>query len=86
MSMKKSNDTIGNQTRDLPVCSTVPQPLCHRVSPALPYLHKIRASKHFHCQIMLINSTLFKPKAVGDNVANTLMEKSCVRGGERRQC
>jgi hypothetical protein len=24
--MKNSNDTIGNQTRDLPVCSTVPQP------------------------------------------------------------
>jgi len=26
MSMKKSNDTIGNQTRDLPTCSAVPQP------------------------------------------------------------
>jgi hypothetical protein len=26
MSMKNSNDTIGNQTRDLPVCSVVPQP------------------------------------------------------------
>jgi hypothetical protein len=25
MSMKKSNGTIGNRTRDLPVCSTVPQ-------------------------------------------------------------
>jgi len=25
MSMKDSNDTIGNQTRDLPACSTVPQ-------------------------------------------------------------
>jgi hypothetical protein len=30
MSMKNSNDTIGNQTRDLPACSVVPQP------PALP--------------------------------------------------
>jgi hypothetical protein len=29
MSMKKSNDTIGNRTRNLPVCSTVPQPLRH---------------------------------------------------------
>jgi hypothetical protein len=27
--MKKS-DTIGNRTRDLPVCSAVPQPLRHR--------------------------------------------------------
>jgi hypothetical protein len=28
---KKSSDTIGNQTRDLPVCSAVSQPLCQRV-------------------------------------------------------
>jgi hypothetical protein len=27
---KKSSDTIGNRTRDLPVCSAVPQPLRHR--------------------------------------------------------
>ena len=26
MSMKNYNDTIGNRTRDLPTCSTVPQP------------------------------------------------------------
>jgi len=26
MSMKKSNDTIGNRNRDLPTCSAVPQP------------------------------------------------------------
>jgi hypothetical protein len=26
MSMKNSNDTIGNRNRDLPVCSAVPQP------------------------------------------------------------
>ena len=26
MSMKNSNDTIGNPTRDLPACSAVPQP------------------------------------------------------------
>jgi len=24
--MKNSNDTIGNKTRDLPTCNTVPQP------------------------------------------------------------
>jgi hypothetical protein len=33
MSMKKSSDTIGNRTRELPVCSAVPQPLRHRVPP-----------------------------------------------------
>ena len=26
MSMKNSNDTLGNRTRDLPACSAVPQP------------------------------------------------------------
>jgi hypothetical protein len=26
MSMKKTNYTIGNRTRDLPACSAVPQP------------------------------------------------------------
>ena len=26
MSMQKCNDTFGNQTRDLPACSVVPQP------------------------------------------------------------
>jgi hypothetical protein len=33
MSMKNSNDTVRNQSRDLPVCSAVPQPLRHRVPP-----------------------------------------------------
>jgi hypothetical protein len=31
MSMNKSSETIGNRTRNLPVCSAVPQPLHHRV-------------------------------------------------------
>jgi hypothetical protein len=31
MSIKKSGDTIGNRTRDLPVCSAVPQPLRPRI-------------------------------------------------------
>jgi hypothetical protein len=34
MSMKKSSDTIGNRSRDLPVCRAVPQPLRHHVPPA----------------------------------------------------
>jgi hypothetical protein len=34
MSMRNSNYTIGNQSRDFPVCSTVPQPLRHRVPPS----------------------------------------------------
>jgi hypothetical protein len=41
MSMKNSNDTIGNRTSDLPVCSAVPLPLRHR---ALLFL---RVQNHF---------------------------------------
>jgi hypothetical protein len=33
MSMKNSNDTIRNQTRDLPVCSAVPQPTAPPCTP-----------------------------------------------------
>jgi hypothetical protein len=33
ISMKNSNDTIGNRTRDLPTCSEVPQPT---VAPPFP--------------------------------------------------
>jgi hypothetical protein len=35
MSLKNSNDTIGNRTRDMPVCSVVPQPLRHRAPPVI---------------------------------------------------
>jgi hypothetical protein len=31
MSMKNSNDNIGNRTSDLPACSTVPQPTAPRM-------------------------------------------------------
>jgi hypothetical protein len=41
MSIKNSSDTIGNRTRDLLVCSAVPQPLRHR---ALPYVDKPSAN------------------------------------------
>jgi hypothetical protein len=42
------SDTIGNRSRDLPVCSTVPQPLCHRVPP-VPTCSTINyTNKRFH--------------------------------------
>ena len=34
MSMKNSSDTIGNRTRDLPACSTVPQPTAPPCTPS----------------------------------------------------
>jgi len=33
MSMRNSSATIGNQTRDLLACSTVPQPMCATTYP-----------------------------------------------------
>jgi hypothetical protein len=38
--MKNSNDNIGNRSRDLPVCSAVPQPLRHRVPRSADYTYK----------------------------------------------
>jgi hypothetical protein len=38
MPVKNSNNTIGNRSRDLPVCSEVPQPLRHRVPPKYTYM------------------------------------------------
>jgi len=38
MSMKNSNDTIGNRTRDPPACSAVPQPTAPPRAPQL-YIH-----------------------------------------------
>jgi hypothetical protein len=34
MSMKNSSDSIGNRTRDLPACNTVPQPNATPRAPA----------------------------------------------------
>jgi hypothetical protein len=50
MSMKKSNDTIGKQTRDLPTCSAVPQ--SSALPPKFKYCNK---GKHFEfCRQVLI--------------------------------
>jgi len=38
MSMKNSNDTIGDGTRDLPACSAVPQPTAPSRAPHLTQL------------------------------------------------
>jgi hypothetical protein len=40
MSMKISNDTICNRTSDLPICSTVPLPMCHHQRSPHSYVGK----------------------------------------------
>jgi hypothetical protein len=39
--MKNSSDIIGNRSRDLPVCSAVPQPLRHRLPHIKQHTYKI---------------------------------------------
>jgi hypothetical protein len=41
MLMKSSNDTIGNRSRDLPVCSAVPEPLRHQQRVPQTQVHTI---------------------------------------------
>jgi hypothetical protein len=48
MSMKKSNDTIGNRTRDLPACSVVPQPTAPPRAPNLQ-LYLWKQNEKFKC-------------------------------------
>jgi hypothetical protein len=54
--MKNSNDTIGNRSRDLPVCSAVPQPLRHRV-PLLLYV-----SSHYTDKNDNLNKEIYQKK------------------------
>ena len=48
MSMKNSNDTIGNRTRDLPSCSAVSQPT---VPPRVPFKSSVYILRGFPCLI-----------------------------------
>jgi hypothetical protein len=50
MSMKYSSDTIGNRSHNLPVCSTVPQPLHCRVP---QYIHiYLKCMDHGSCKLL----------------------------------
>jgi hypothetical protein len=57
MSMKNSNDTIRNRSRDLSVCSAVPQPLCHRVPPSFSVYVPIYC--HIYSFISLLTIVMF---------------------------
>jgi len=48
MSIKNSNDTIGNRTRDLPACSAVPQPTA---LPRVPVLCTVRSQYYLQGEV-----------------------------------
>ena len=49
MSMKNSNDTIGDRTGDLPVCSAVPQPTVPLCAPL-----SVASIKYYQCVSILV--------------------------------
>jgi hypothetical protein len=61
--MKSSNDTIGNQTRDLPTCSAVHQPIGLKRAP-----QKCCSSIYFNKQCL---AKKIIPKYVNIKIANT---------------
>jgi hypothetical protein len=56
MSVKNSSDTIGNRTRDVPVCSAVPQPTA---PPRAPFCHSV-VMKIYKPKIKIIGEVLQK--------------------------
>jgi hypothetical protein len=56
--MKNSNNTIGNRSRDLPVCSAVPQPLRHSVRNikyiTMEYINKNKKFTVLDCTLCVI--------------------------------
>jgi hypothetical protein len=66
MSLKNSNDNIGNGTRDLPVCSVVPSPLRHRTPP----VYDMTVTFWSICFSSLVNMSL-------EDVRQLLSEKLC---------
>jgi len=54
--MKNLNDTIGNQTRDLPACSAVPQPTA---PPHAPYIYMYLIIFYYFCTEMEPASLMF---------------------------
>jgi len=53
MSMKNSSDTIGNRTRELPICSAVPQPTA---PPRAPICMRILQNNMQHSQLTQVTS------------------------------
>jgi hypothetical protein len=55
MSMKNSNDTLGNRTRALPVCSAVPQPTAPPLAPHENVPSYLTANAHSFYTLQLLH-------------------------------
>jgi hypothetical protein len=66
MSIKNSNDTIGNRSRNLPVCNAVPQPLRHRVPQVFILYSVINVKKDL--QIVSKQETTGVTNRIADNI------------------
>jgi len=80
MSMKNSNDTIGNRTRDLQTCSSVSQPTAPPRSPRM-FEYKLDLSRYANLYVVnirvsckaWISCVVFSIKKVYGNVVNWLI-------------
>jgi len=54
---KKSNDTVGNQTRDLPACNAVPQPTAPPRAPQCPVPSAFISVKNYKNRHLTTHST-----------------------------
>jgi hypothetical protein len=75
MSMKNSNDTIGNRSHDLPVCSAVPQPLRHRV----PHKKKKKTNSNVHIYVEDIVYSQWDDQEFGDRRLGTTQLRNVFR-------
>jgi hypothetical protein len=68
MSMKISNDSIGNRSCDFPVCSALPPPLRHRV----PLLRPGNVHKVVHCGRKPVAMVVWAAQTFGKSLTRIL--------------
>jgi len=75
--MKKSNDTIGDRTRDLPACSALPQPTA---PPCAPYntCTNVNYSTHKYIQLPLNTFTWISTSFLCSNIIRIYTERFLV--------
>ena len=57
--MKNSSDTIWNRTRDLPICSAVPQPTALMRAPSILVYHSDNRKFHSVCHSCVVSRKTF---------------------------
>jgi hypothetical protein len=78
--MKNSNDNIENRTRDLPVCSAVPQPTAPSRAPKEGVTLKLLSSSLYACLLARILSLKYVVSQMVTVIAASALTRSCESG------